>query len=196
MHTPTMALAWEFGRRHRNRWFLMAAVFLFFATAYPTLCARAGLDLGATDFTDSVARAFMQIKGETGPTPLGMWRVLYMLFLAGGPAVAMILTIGCLVWMFTFTAPDPNTKDPLAFPLRLFNLPVSTPFLFWRFFLGGQVAAAACWAAWMHLIRLPQLEAFSRYESAFGWLSLMAVMQSLVWALAAWPNVRLLALVV
>lgn len=195
MRTPTTSLAWEFWKRHRNRLFLMAAVFLFFAAVYPTLCARAGLDLSAANFTDSVARWLVQIKEEAGATPLAMCRVLYMLFLMAGPAAAMALMMLCLVWMFTFTAPDPNTKDSLAFPTRLFSLPVSTPCLFWRFFLSGQLAMAACSAAWVYLVHLPQIENFKFLESGFGWMTFMALMQGLVWALSGWPNLRMLLMV-
>src|ERR1700759_3292582 len=138
MRTPPQALAWEFWRRHRIRLFIMGAIFLFFATAYPLLCSRAGLDLGAADFTDSVGQYLSSLKNGMALTPLMIGRVFYMLFLMAGPATAMLLTMICLVWMFTFTAIDSNTKDPLAFPLRLFLLPVSTSSLFWRFFIGGQ----------------------------------------------------------
>ncbi|HTB84847.1 MAG TPA: hypothetical protein VK742_14415 [Candidatus Sulfotelmatobacter sp.] len=194
MHTPTHALAWEFWRRHRKRLFLMAAGFLFFVAVYPALCVWAGLDLGATDFTDSVA-TWLPMKSGTAVTPLMMCRVFYMLFLMAGPATTMFMTLLCLIWMFTFTAPDPNTKDPLAFPLRLFLLPVSTPYLFWRFILGGQLAMVLCWAAWKYLVRLPQMEVFKAYESGFGWMMYMALMQGLVWTMAGWPNLRMVLIV-
>jgi len=189
-----MALAWEFWSRHWKRLILMAAIFLFFVAVYPTLCACAWLNLGAADFTDSVAQLFPAKAGAT-VTPLMICRVFYLLFLMAGPATAMFLTLLCLIWMFTFTAPDPNTKDPLAFPVRLFLLPVSTPSLFWRFFLGGQLAMVMCWAAWTHGVLLPQIKVFKAYESGFGWMMYMALMQGLVWTMAGWPTVRMLLIV-
>jgi hypothetical protein len=174
---------------------LLAAGFLLFVTVYPTLCARMGLDLGATDFVDSLGRWLSQLKGGMTPTPLKMFEVLYLLFLMAGPATAMFMTLLCLVWMFTFTAPDPNTKDPLAFPMRLFLLPVSTHFLFWRLILGGQLAMVLCWAAWTHLVRLPQMDGFKAYESGFGWMMYMALIQGLVWTMAGWPGLRILLIV-
>jgi hypothetical protein len=195
MNTPTQALVWEFGKRHRKRLFLMGAFFVFFATLYPTLCARMGLDLGATDFIDSVGRWLTQIKGGMTPTPEMVCRVFYLLFLMAGPATAMFLTLLCLIWMFTFTATDPSTKDPMAFPLRLFLLPVSTPALFWRFFLGGQLAMVISWAAWMYLVRLPHMEGFNKYQNGFGWMMYMALMQGVVWSMAGWPNLRMLVIV-
>ena len=55
--------------------------------------------------------------------------------------------------MFTFTEIDQKAKDPMAFPARLFTLPVSTPFLFWWLLLAGLAAVIVLYASWVYFVR-------------------------------------------
>jgi hypothetical protein len=192
MRTPTAALTWELWRRHRSRWILIAATPLAFILVYPWLCAAAGFHSESPDAADDVARLMAPLVGHASLPNL--IHILVILFLAGGPTVAMVLTLFCVLWMFTFTELDHKSKDALAFPGRLFFLPVSTSFLFWRLAGGGVAAVLGLCALWTHCVAMPHLEVFSIYGSCFGWMTLLVLGQGIVWALAAWPITRLLAL--
>jgi hypothetical protein len=194
MHTPAAALGWEIWRKHRTRVLAIVGLVLGFALVYPKLCALAGLDPGSPYACwDDLARKFAP-PGPTELTPLQVVQVLYVMFLAGGPALAMILTLLYVVWMFTFSEFDPKTEDLMRFPARLFTLPISTPFLFWSIWLGGMAAIAALYGCWVYLVPQPDLEVFEVYQNCFGWMTLLALAQGIVWALAAWPNARLVLL--
>jgi len=190
MHTPTAALAWELWRRHRQRVLAIVGIVLAFILVYPKLCALAGFNL---DSPDALAEMGTKILSLHRDGALRIIQTLYLMFLVFGPTVAMLLTLLCVIWMFTFTEFDPNTKEAMKFPVRLFTLPVSTPFLFWRFLLGGLAAVVVLYASWVYCVRQPHVELFTVYQNCFGWMTLLVVAQGLVWALAAWPNARILA---
>src|ERR1700733_9296218 len=137
MHTPSAALAWEFWRRHRMRLMTMLGLFLGFVLLYPGLCSLVGLSFDGSDALDAVAHVMGPLNRP--PSASQILRILYVLALACGPVGTMFMSLLCLTWMFTLTAVDSKTKDPMAFPARLFTLPVSTPFLFWWIFLTGQL---------------------------------------------------------
>jgi hypothetical protein len=193
MHTPAAALAWELWRRHRKRVLIMIGLVLGFALVYPKLCVLAGFNLSGPNALDQIVTKFevirpQEISGER------IFRVLCALALACGPAVVMFMTLLYVTWIFTFTALDPKTKDPLTFPVRLFTLPVSTPFLFWWLLLAGQAAVIVCYSSWVYFVPLPRLDIFAAYQNCFGWMTLLALTQGIVWALASWPITRMLVL--
>ena len=96
--------------------------------------------------------------------------------------------------MFTFTEFHPGTRDPMTFPARLFTLPVSTPFLFWWLFLSGMTAVVVLYCGWVYWVPQPQVDIFHTYRNCFGWMTLLALAQGIVWALAAWPTLRMVVL--
>ncbi len=189
MHTPSVALAWELWRRHRPRILAIVGFLLGFALIYPLLCAWAGFNPASLDPLGEIVRISPeQNRGE--PAGLLICKVLFILFLACGPWLAMVVTLLCVIWMFTFIELDPKTKA-LTFPGRLFTLPVSTPFLAWSLVLSGMAAIALLHAGWIYFVRLPHLEMFETYQSRLGWMTLLALAQGLVWALDGWPNTRM-----
>jgi hypothetical protein len=193
MHTPSAALAWEFWRRHRARIITIVGVVLAFALVYPKLCALAGFNLSTPDALDAIVNSISKQQGFHSASQIV--HMLCLILLACGPAGAMVLSLLCVTWMFTLTAPDPKTKDPMTFPTRLFTLPVSTPFLFWWLVLAGQAAVVLLYGSWFCLVRLPHLEMFAVYQNCFGWMTLLALAQGIVWALAGWPLTRALMLI-
>jgi hypothetical protein len=193
MHTPSAAFAWELWRRHRVRLLAIIGLVLGFALVYPRLCALAGFNINGRDVLDEVARKF-ELAGGQQISAQRIVLLLCALALACGPALAMFLTLVYVAWMFTFTALNPKTKDPMTFPERVFTLPVSTPFLFWWLFLAGQAAVIALFCSWVHFVRLPHLDIFAAYQNCFGWMTLLVLAQGIVWALAAWPVTRMLIL--
>jgi len=138
MHSPTAALAWELWRRHRSRFLLIAGTVVMFMVVYPVLCAVSGFDPSGRDATGEIARKIAPMMGQ--PTVVRITQALWLLFLAAGPVMAMVITLIALMWIFTFCEFDPKTSDFLSFPVRLFTLPVSTPFLFWRLVPAGLMA--------------------------------------------------------
>jgi len=107
---------------------------------------------------------------DGGLTPLRILRLLFLMFLVGGPMIAMVLSLLCVTWMFTFIEFNPNKKNPINFPARVFTLPVSTSFLFWFLYLGGMAAISMLYASWVYLVPLPKLEEFGVYQECFGWI--------------------------
>ncbi|HXR08500.1 MAG TPA: hypothetical protein VN765_14290, partial [Candidatus Acidoferrum sp.] len=193
MHTPAAALAWELWRRHRLRLIAIAGLVLFFALLYPALCTLAGFNPGSPDALEEMVKR-AGLMDHTGASLQRVVQVLYLLFLACGPAVAMVLSLLFVTWMFTFTEFDPRTKDPMTFPARLFTLPVSTPFLFWWLFLGGMTAIIVLYGCWVYWVPQPHVDIFGVYQNCFGWMTLLALAQGIVWALAAWPRTRIVVL--
>jgi hypothetical protein len=189
MHTPSAALVWELWRRHHPRIIAVVGFVLGFALIYPTLCASAGFNPASQDPLDEIAKMVPE-QSRGGPTPLLIFKVLLVLFLACGPWLAMFLTLLCVTWMFTFIELDPKTKA-LTFPGRLFTLPVSTPFLSWSLMLSGMAAIVVLHACWTSFVRLPHVEMFETYQSCLGWMTLLALAQGIVWALDGWPNTRM-----
>jgi len=194
MHSPSAALAWEIWRRHRPRLIAIVGMLLGFVLVYPRLCAVTGFNPDTPDALDEFVRKFLPIANG-GPTPLRIGQFFVLLFLVGGPATAMLLSLLCVTWMFTFIEFNPNAKDPVTFPARLFTLPISTSFLYWWLVLGGVTAIFVLFESWIHLVRQPHLEIFGEYQDCFGWMTLMVLAQGIVWALAGWPITRLLVLV-
>jgi hypothetical protein len=193
MHSPSAALAWQLWHRHRNRLLAIVALLLGFALVYPKLCALAGFNLNSPDAADELGGKLV----SSGNTALSVERVIqlfYYLFLVGGPASTMIVSLLYVVWMFVFAELDPSTKDIMKFPGRLFTLPISTSFLFWWLFLAGLASVAALYLSWVYFVRLPHLDIFGIYQNCFGCLTLLALAQGIVWALACWPLTRMLIL--
>jgi hypothetical protein len=194
MHTPSAALAWELWHRHRTRVMTIVGLVVGFALLHPKLCALAGVNSNSPDFLEQIAQKFAPTK-DAGTLPFRVMRILYLMFLTGGPTVAMFMSLLYVTWMFTFTGPDPKTKDPMTFPGRLFTLPVSTSFLFGWLVLGGMTAIVALYWSWIYLVPQPHLNIFSPFYECFGWMTLLALTQGIVWALAAWPGARMLMLI-
>ncbi len=195
MHTPAAALTWELWRKHRTRIMIIVGLVLGFALLYPKLCALVDFNPDSSNAEDELGNKFI-VQSGSDPLPLRMVRYLYLLFLACGPTLAMFLTLLSVAWMFIFCELDSKTKDPLRFPARLFTLPVSTHFLFWYLWLGGMVAVAMLYGSWVYFVRLPHFGASDVYHNCFGWMTLLALAQGIVWALAAWPITRALLLMV
>lgn len=194
MHTPTAAFAWEIWRRHRPRLIAIIGLLLGFALVYPKLCALAAFNPDNPDVLDEFGRKFGPVMNG-GPTPLGIFQFLYLLFLVGGPATAMLLSLLCVTWMFTFIEFNPNPRDSVTFPSRVFTLPISTSFLYWWLLLAGVGAIVVLFESWVYLVRQPHLEIFGEYQNCIGWITLVALAQGIVWALAGWPITRLLVLI-
>jgi hypothetical protein len=194
MHTPTSALAWELWRKNQRHLTGIAGILLFFILAYPGLCAFAGFNPDSTDAADEFAR---RLAANLGPHSFpDVVRVISLLFLAGGPLVAMVLTLVYVTWMFTFTEANPKTKDPMAFSAHVFNLPISTPALFWRLVLGGSLAILGLLGIWVHCVHVPHFEIFNFFNHGCLWVTLLVLAQAIVWSLAAWPFLRMLTLIV
>lgn len=192
MHTPAAALTWQMWRRYHSRLITIGGVILTFALVYPILCAMAGFDPGGADALDEIVKIGQ--RNHSGPSALLVVQILYMLFLACGPAVAMVMSLLFVTWMFTFTEFDPKTRDPMTFPARLFTLPISTSFLFWWLWLAGLGTVLLLYWSWTYLVRVPHLDIFGSYQNWFGWMTLVALAQGIAWALAAWPKTRMVLL--
>lgn len=194
MLNPTTALAWEFWQRNRRRLITVAAIVAGFALFYPKLCARAGINLNAPEIMDELIKQINRTKIDGSPSLAQIIQILYVMALACAPAVGMLLTLLYTTWLFTFTSFDPKTKDPLKFPERLFTLPVSTPFLYWRLMPGGMMGIVILFLAWHFFVRVPQIENFTVFQNCFLWATLLAMSQGIIWSLAAWPITRTLIL--
>jgi hypothetical protein len=96
--------------------------------------------------------------------------------------------------MFTFLEFNPNSKNPVTFPTRLFTLPISTGFLFSWLFLSGLGAVFVLFESWIHFVPLPYVDVFGGYQKCLFWMTLLVLAQAITWSLSAWPNVRLLVL--
>ena len=171
----------------------IVGIVLAFALIYPKMCALVGFNPDSSDALNEIARLLVTTN-SSGPALSRVARILYFLFLAAGPTVAMVLTLLYVTWMSTFTEFDPRTRDPMMFPARRFTLPVSTSFLFWWHFLAGMTAVIALYASWVYCVRFPYVETFAVYKNCFGWITLLAVAQGIVWSLAACPVIRMLVL--
>jgi hypothetical protein len=193
MHTPSAALAWQLWRRHRVRLMGIVGLLLGFALVYPKLCALAGFNLNSPDAADELGGKLVSPGGMTLSVERVI-RIFYYMFLTGGPALAMILSLLYVVWMFVFAELDPGAKDIMKFPGRLFTLPVSTSFLFWWLFLAGLASVAALYASWVYFVRIPHLDLFGIYQNCFACMTLLALAQGIVWALACWPLTRMFLL--
>jgi hypothetical protein len=196
MHTPSAALGWELWRRHRPRILGIIGLVLGFALVYPLLCALVGFNLDSRDALVEVVKqlAAGSSAREGPPSPLMVLRVLFLLFLACGPVLAMVMSLLFVTWMFTFTEIDPRTKDLMTFPARLFTLPVSTSFLSGWLVVAGMASIAVLYASWKFCVRMPHIETFTAFQNGFVWLALLPLAQGIVLVLGGWPKVRVLLL--
>jgi len=171
----------------------VAGLLLGFALVYPLLCAATGFNPASLDPLGEITR-MAQEGSFSGLTTLRIFAIFLFLFLLCGPWLAMMVSLLCVIWMFTLIELDPKTKA-LTFPSRLFTLPVSTPFLSWSLMLSGMAAIMVLYGCWIHFVRLPRVEMFATYQSCLGWLTLLALAQGLFWALDGWPNTRMVLVV-
>jgi len=193
MHAPAVALAWEIWRRHRPRVIAVVGLVLGFALIYPILCASAGFNPAGSDPLDEIAKMAADWNRGGPATLLRILNILFFSFLVCGPWFAMIATLLLVMWMFSYIELDPKTKAP-TFPGRLFTLPISTPFLSWLLVLSGMASIVVLYGCWIYFVRLPHLEMFETYRSCFGWMTMLALAQGLLWALDGWPNTRMVLL--
>lgn len=188
MRTPSAALAWEFWQRHRARLIIIVSLLGAFVLVYPKLCALDGMD-------PSNDNCLGRLDRFQGPVSLlKVINILYFLFLWCGPMMAQLLSLLVVIWMATFTEFDPRTKEVLKFPDRMFTLPISTPFLFWRLALGGMAAIGLLYEGWVRLVLMPHLDVPPLRLDCLSWIALLALAQGITWALAAWPFTRMLVL--
>jgi hypothetical protein len=192
MNSPTTALAWEFWRRNQRHLLGTAGILLFFILAYPKLCVLAGFNPNSRDAADEFARQLAANVGQLTVTDI--IRVLLLALVTGGPAVVMVMTLIGLTSLFTFSRLNFKTKDLQTLHGRLFTLPVSTSFLFWRLQLGGVAAVLALCAIWDYGVPLPRFAMFAVFQNGFAWATLLVLGQAIVWSLAAWPWTQVLAL--
>jgi hypothetical protein len=194
MNTPAAALIWELWARHRKRLLTTIGIIVGFTLVYPTLCAWAGLDLNAPEILDDFVKKIDFAGGPGSATPARVARVLYLLFLTAAPALAMMFSMFYVTWLFTFTEFEAKTRDPLAFPARLFNLPVSTRLLYSLMTGGGMLGVFILYTCWALCVRQPHWEIFNVFQNCFAWMTLLALAQAIVWGLAGWPLLRAFAL--
>src|SRR5580700_7623757 len=109
MHSPSVALGWEIWRRHRSRLIGIVGMLLGFALIYPKLCALAGFNPAASDGVDEFAKKLVSVT-QGGPSIHLVLHALSLMFLVGGPATVMVLSLLCIVWMFTFLEFRPDAK--------------------------------------------------------------------------------------
>jgi hypothetical protein len=186
MHTPAAAFTWQLWRRHRRQLIGICVILFVFAVIYPKLCAAFGFHPQAPNALDEMAA---KLSPNIGGSRLGqIFTNLYIVFLAFAPTGLMVMSLLYMVWIFNFTEIDQKIKNPMAFPLRLFNLPVSTGYLFGWLLLGGMVSVSMVYAGWIYLVPLPHLE--MNYQNWFTWMTMLVTTQAIVWSLAAWPLTR------
>ncbi len=189
MNSPSSAFAWELWTRHNRRLITMALLLVGFAALYPLMCSISGFDLTAPDALEALGRAIQPGRAETGAfqrVAHGLW----LLALTCGPAGVMLISLLFIMWISTFTTFDPGSKDAMAFPMRLFTLPVTTSFLFWWMTLAGQLGVIVFHTSWVWLVRMPNMELFGSYRNCFLWMTMLALTQGITWSLAAWPVLR------
>ena len=191
MNSPAAALTWEIWRRHRTRLLGMVFLLVSFAVFYPSLCAHMGLKLDAPNALDEIATQFGQ-RVEHGPSLSQIFQIIVMLFVLLGPLACMIMSLLCVIWIFTLAQIDP--KRGFSFPARLFTLPVSTAFLASWLLAVGAATVIAVYLGWTRLVQAPQIEVFHGFTTCMIWVTLLVVSQAILWALDAFPVVRILVL--
>lgn len=189
-----MALGWELWRRRRARLLTIAACIVAFATLYPKLCLWAGADPSQANFSDQIVRKFVDRQLNTPPF-MQVLQFLCGLFLAGGPAAVMVLTLLCLAWMFSFAEFDPQARELVAFSTRQFNLPLRNGYLFWWFWLTGMGILVAVCEAWNHFVPFPAVGEMMGYRDVLTWMTLLALAQAVILCLSGWPITRTLLLI-
>ena len=191
MNSPAAALTWEIWHRHQKR--LLGIIFLIlgFALFYPMLCARMGVKLDTPNALDELATTFVPAM-EQGPSLSRITQIIGLLFLLLGPLTCMAGSLLCVIWIFTVAQIDP--KKGFSFPARLFALPVSSTFLASWLMAVGAAAVMVVYLGWTRLVRVPHLDVFDGYTSCLVWVSLLVVSQAILWALDAFPVVRVLLL--
>jgi len=164
---------------------------LAFALFYPSLCAHMGLKLDAPNALDEIAAKFGQ-RVEHGPSLSQIAQFISVLFVLLGPLACMMVSLLCVIWIFTLAQIDP--KRGFSFPARLFTLPVSTTFLASWLLAVGAATVIAVNLGWTQLVHAPQLEVFQGFTTCLVWVTLLVVSQAILWALDAFPVARILAL--
>jgi hypothetical protein len=191
MNSPAQALAWEIWRRHKSRLFAMAALLLFFALFYSRFCALMGLHPQSPAPLDDLASSLPQ-RFEHTPDLARLLLVIAVLFALLGPIASMIMSLLCVICIFTFAELD--AKRGFAFPTRLFKLPVSDGFLAGSLCAGGAAALSLVFLCWTRLVAQPNLDVFAGYPSLLAWLVLLFVVQAIVWASHGFPIIRIILL--
>jgi len=188
MNSPFAALTWEIWCRQRKRLLTVLLVFLGFALFYSKLCAAIGLNLDSPNALDTIVEKLLPMRG-TWPE---LFQALALVFFACAPAACMVITLGYVVWVFTFTNLTP--QEPFSFPKRLFTLPVSTGFLASRLIACGAAAVFLVYLAWTQLVHLPHIYVFDGFNHGLNWITLLILAQAIVWSLDAFPFTRVLLL--
>jgi hypothetical protein len=191
MNSPAQALAWEIWRRHKSRLLGMAALLLFFALFYSRFCALMGLHPESPTAMDDFAASLPQ-RFEHTPDLARLLFVFAVLFLLLGPTASMLMSLLCVIWIFTFAEFEP--KRGFAFPSHLFKLPVSDGFLAGSLFAGGAAALSLVFLCWTRLVPQPNLDIFAGYPSLLAWLPLLFVVQATVWACNGFPIIQIILL--
>jgi hypothetical protein len=191
MKSPAQALAWEIWRRHKSRLLGMAALLLFFALFYSRFCAMMGLHPESPAALDDFASSLPQ-RFEHTPDWGRLLFVFAVFFLLLGPVASMLMSLVCIIFIFTFAELDP--KRGFAFPTRLFKLPVSDGFFAGWLFAGGAAALTLVFLCWTRLVAQPNLDIFAGYPSLLAWLSLLFVVQAIVWACNGFPIIQVILL--
>ena len=172
----------------------MLFLFLAFAFFYPTLCARLGLRLDASDALEQIVAAFGPRVQGAASSLTRIAQILTLLFLLLGPLACMGASLLCVIWIFTLAQIDP--KRGFAFPDRLFTLPVSTRFLASWLMTAGAATLIVVYLGWTRLVHLPQIDVFAGYSNCLAWVTLLVACQAILWALDAFPVARVLVLTV
>ena len=191
MNSPAAALTWEIWHRHQKRLLGIVFLILSFALFYPSLCGRIGLKLDAPNALEQIATTFGQGMEQASP----LYRItaaISLLFLLLGPLTCMVVSLLCVIWIFTLAQVD--SKRGFSFPARLFTLPVSTTFLASWLLAAGAGAVIMVYLGWTRLVHLPHIEVFDGYSNCLVWVTLLVVSQAILWALDAFPVVRVLLL--
>ncbi len=193
MHSPIAAFAWELWRKNHRRLVLIFGVLIGFIIVYPSLCSlMAGINPANSFSIDEFARNFRPMSHDE-PLVLKIGRVLLFLFLLAGPITTMFLSLLCVVWMFTVLEFDPTSKNSPSIPGRLFNLPISTSFLFAWLLLSGMAMIFVVYEGWTRFVRMPYIDVFGEFQKCIGWMTFLAMGQAVVWGLAGWPVTRFVA---
>lgn len=192
MNSPSSALVWEIWQRHRHRLLAIGAAILGFALIYPKMCALYGLRLDIPDELEAIPASEISARIKQGHPLMAIAEILTVLFLLLGPLACMLLSLLYLIWVFTFAETD--ARKGFAVPTRLFRLPISTGFLAGWLSVVGAATITLVYLGWTRLVHQPRIDIFEGYPNLLIWLTLLLVVQGVVWSLDGFPILRLLAL--